>query len=80
MIIAIPVQERCLFTPMGGTAVNPPPPYWGVVTWWHWWCSTCGNESRPRAMFSHASGALDRGAYHEQKYGCRPDGQQSLFA
>jgi len=76
MIVAVPEQTRCLFTPMG--PANPPPPYWASVTWWHWWCSTCRRTSKPRALFSHAPSALEMGDRHEEREQCQ-DGQLLLF-
>lgn len=78
MIIAIPEQERVLFTPMG--VFPAPPPYWGVTTWWHWSCTDCGAVSKPIALFSHPDGALERGHnYHLAREQCDVVGQLALF-
>lgn len=77
MILAVPEQHIATFTPVGGP--NSGVPYEAPVTWFHWWCSTCGRISKPRALFSHAHAALDMGERHEQREQCH-DGQLSLFA
>jgi hypothetical protein len=77
MIVALAVTTRCEFHPVGPSPA--PPPYTGSITWWHWQCTICGAQSRPRALFSHERDALQMGERHADREQCR-DGQLALFA
>lgn len=75
MIVAVPVAERIEVHPLGGQDF-----YWDQIVWWHWECTDCGEESRPRALFSHASAALERGHnWHLANEQCDVVGQLALF-
>jgi hypothetical protein len=75
-IVAVPVAR------MGDFYVNASEQqhYRAQVVWWHWSCMVCGAESRPRALFSHAGAALERGHnWHLAREQCDVQGQLSLF-
>lgn len=76
MIIAIPTASLVWVSPMGRERDK----YLAQLVWWHWVCTTCNADSRPAALFSDASGALERGHnWHQVQAQCQ-EGQLCLFS